>query len=73
MAILLIINVLQFAKINVSLRSFCAKSILMNKLVYMKKEEVVYLSPEIKIIQFDSEGFLCISGYVEDSEDVELF
>ena len=73
MTILLIINVLQFAKINVHLRFFCAKSILMNKLVYMKKEEVMYLSPEIKIIQFDSEGLLCLSGYVEDSEDVELF
>ena len=39
----------------------------------MFKEEVVYLSPEIDVYELDVEGVLCVSGWVEDSDDVELF
>lgn len=37
------------------------------------KEEVVYVTPEIKTIMYFSEGVLCVSGWVDDSDDVELF
>ena len=40
----------------------------------------MYISPEIKVFQFVSEGCLClsvymrnISGFAEDSDDVVLF
>lgn len=37
------------------------------------KEIVVYVTPEVEVFEFDAEGFLCASGWAEDSDDVELF
>lgn len=37
------------------------------------KESEKYVSPDIKVIQYVSEGFLCASGWADDSDDVELF
>ena len=38
----------------------------------MKNEN--YISPEIqKVVEFISEGVLCVSGKAGDSDDVELF
>ena len=36
-------------------------------------ESEIYESPYILVIKFESEGVLCISGEVDDSDDVEFF
>lgn len=33
----------------------------------------LYVSPEIKLHSFEPEGILCISGEVDDSDDIEFF
>ena len=41
----------------------------------MMNELEMYVSPEIMVVRFKSEGVLCTSGngYAEDSDDVEFF
>lgn len=33
----------------------------------------MYVTPEVEVFEIDAEGILCVSGWVEDSDDVELF
>lgn len=38
----------------------------------MMNELEMYVSPEIMVVRFKSEGILCISGEVDDSDDSEF-
>ena len=35
--------------------------------------KMTYASPEVEVLELLSEGVLCLSGEVDDSDDVELF
>ena len=35
--------------------------------------KIAYTSPDVVVLELLSEGVLCLSGEVEDSDDVELF
>ena len=42
-------------------------------IIFMMKETEMYVSPEVEVLDMIAEGVLCVSGWVEDSDDVELF
>lgn len=37
------------------------------------ENSLVYVSPDVEVIEYETEGVLCISGVVDDSDDVEFF
>lgn len=37
------------------------------------ENSLVYVSPDVEVIEYATEGVLCISGVVDDSDDVEFF